>query len=321
MAVTLRIRHGFENGKQLKSWALVSMQSKEDAQVIIDTYALDDAVKSSKLETIQKQFFEDKALHKPGLVQSLDALTVRPVDENQAALSTGSLGRILRLHMEARAAKSWDHLSSAAEHKAEHTVTGEIAIALVLPLCDLLCKDVQDVDADEWQRAAQVLAAISGVAPHRVSDECVVRGQRNFLSVWNTPRNALGVAIAKSSDSFTSEDALTIACALSPRAVQWFARPIRPHELARGKVINPRFIHAGKYGPMSSVSTNLVLCQMIRLWNRIDELPDFVLRKLLAYCCRIASGTNPSIHLTDVNNVRTLQPESLQLLSMAVLVR
>jgi hypothetical protein len=66
-------------------------------------------------------------------------------------------------------------------------------VACASPLCEVLCKAVAEMDVAEWNRAAQVLAALSGVEPARVGGECFKPDQCNICKVWMAPDSALGV--------------------------------------------------------------------------------------------------------------------------------
>lgn len=69
-----------------------------------------------------------------------------------------------------------------------------IAVACASPLCDVLCKNVSEVNVTEWHRAAQVLTALSGADPAHIGAECVKPDQCNYFAVWTAPDNALGVS-------------------------------------------------------------------------------------------------------------------------------
>jgi hypothetical protein len=101
----------------------------------------------------------------------------------QATQSTGAMGDVMRKHVTARAAAVRESLSFV-----------EIAVACASPLCEVLCKAVSDVDVAEWQRAAQVLAALGGVGPARVGGECWKPDQCNIFKVWMAPDSTLGVS-------------------------------------------------------------------------------------------------------------------------------
>ena len=88
-------------------------------------------------------------------------------------------------------------LQLEAEHADGGTVgsgaAAETAVACASPLCEVLCKAVAEMDVAEWNRAAQVLTALSGVEPARVGGECVKPDQCNICKVWMAPDSALGV--------------------------------------------------------------------------------------------------------------------------------
>ena len=60
-------------------------------------------------------------------------------------------------------------------------------MACASPLCEVLCKAVEEVNVAEYHRASQVLTALSGVDPARVGGECFKPDQCN---IWS----ALGVS-------------------------------------------------------------------------------------------------------------------------------
>ena len=65
--------------------------------------------------------------------------------------------------------------------------------ACASPLCEVLCKAVAEMDVAEWNRAAQVLTALSGVDPARVGGECAKPDQCHIYKAMDTPDSALGV--------------------------------------------------------------------------------------------------------------------------------
>ena len=69
----------------------------------------------------------------------------------------------------------------------------EIAVACASPLCEVLCKDVAEVDVEEWHRSSHVLVALTGVDPARVGGECWKPEQCNLPKLWLAPDSALGV--------------------------------------------------------------------------------------------------------------------------------
>ena len=93
----------------------------------------------------------------------------------------------------------------------------DVAAACASPLCEVLTKDAATVNAQEFQRAAQVLAMVASLAPGRVSGELMKpvcqlpssalaleagaelaadsgvlwQGQCNICSVWMSGNSAL----------------------------------------------------------------------------------------------------------------------------------
>jgi hypothetical protein len=108
-----------------------------------------------------------------------------------------------------------------ARRASTDVVAKDIAVACASPLCEVLCKDVSEVGAEESRRAAQVLTAISGIDPARVGGECHKPDQCNIFKVWTAPNSALGVVLAKEPSALTAEDALTVACAVGIMGIQW----------------------------------------------------------------------------------------------------
>jgi hypothetical protein len=85
----------------------------------------------------------------------------------------------------------------------------DIAVACALPLCEVLCMDVAEVSHKEYRRAAQVLTALSSVAPARVGGECNKKPHTsaevkcNIYSAWTARDSALGKTLAKEPAALT----------------------------------------------------------------------------------------------------------------------
>jgi hypothetical protein len=140
-------------------------------------------------------------------------MTDSPTLGESAAGREAAYAELLRLEA--------DTSATAAPHDVP-----EIAVACAPMLCAVLCKDVAEVSVEEYRRACQVLTALSGVDPVRVGGECTKLesacvAQCNIWTVWASAGSAVGVALAKDAASMTSDDALTLACAMAPVHVQW----------------------------------------------------------------------------------------------------
>ena len=79
LAVTLRVRREVKHGKQVVSWALVSFRTVEEADGALDAAA-------------------DLSRRYPGVV-------LKKLDESQVIQSTGSMGEVMRKHVQARLEK------------------------------------------------------------------------------------------------------------------------------------------------------------------------------------------------------------------------
>ena len=80
---------------------------------------------------------------------------------------------------------------------------------------------VSEADVVEYQRAARVLTALSGVDPARVGGECAKVGQCNFASAFTASHTALAVVHAKDPATLTEEDVITVAGIMGAWAVQF----------------------------------------------------------------------------------------------------
>jgi hypothetical protein len=96
----------------------------------------------------------------------------------------------------------------------------DIAAVCASPLCAVLCD--ASVGVGEYQRAALLLAALSGVSGG-VGSACTEPERCNLWSAWSAldDSSALGAVLAKDPAALTAGDALTVACAVAPLPVQW----------------------------------------------------------------------------------------------------
>ena len=140
----------------------------------------------------------------------------RELDDRTSALVAG-----LRGAPEQRHAACTALLKLEAEHFASGGVDDEaiadIAVACASPLCEVLCKSVAEVSAEEYIRVAQVLTALCGVSPARVGGECTKQCWGYLMSL----DSALGVALSKEPETLTADDALIVAAAYGFQVVQW----------------------------------------------------------------------------------------------------
>jgi hypothetical protein len=251
LAATLRVRREVKNGKQVVSWALLSFGSAAEAQAAIDAAA-------------------DLRAQHVGLV-------LRAVDEAQVAQSAGAMGDVMRKHAQARA---------ATRHDADAVV--EIAVAMAVPLCEVLCRPASEVSVTEWRRAAQVLTAMSSLEPARVGGECTKPKQCNAWSVLTAPDSALGAVWAKQSAALTVEDALTVGLSCAAFGVQWSTcGGVDATMQAAGIDMMEffgMFLPAHQLGPVATPSDdrNLALCPLLeKLLIAPERLPEFALGGVL----------------------------------------
>lgn len=160
----------------------------------------------------------------------------------------------------------------------------EIAVACASPLCEVLCRDISEVSAEEWRRAVLVLTALSGVDPVRVGAECCKPDKPNMWSFMLAPDSALAVLLAKDPAALTLEDALLAGCAMAPIGVQ-FSSGIDSHTRAAG-ITTMEWMG----GCMPSAFL-LLTCTptddrnqalaplLLELLKAPEELPEFALRK------------------------------------------
>jgi hypothetical protein len=164
----------------------------------------------------------------------------------------------------------------------------EIAVACALPLCEVLCKAISEVDVAEYHRAAQVLTALSGVDPARVGGECWKPGQVNIFTAWMAPDSALGVLLAKDPASLSAEDAVTVALVWAPSVVQASTSDsidaiVRAAGIGTTEM-NGMFMPAAFMFIVQTPSDerNLILCPLlVDLLKAPEKLPDFALSGVL----------------------------------------
>jgi hypothetical protein len=136
---------------------------------------------------------------------------------DRAALRDSACTELRRLEAEHSARGSGKKMSAGPVGAGS---LADIAVACASPLCEVLSKPASEVDAEEYRRAALVLTALSGVDPVRVGGECLKPEQHNLWG-WAASGTALGAALAKEPAALTRDDALVVACANAPFAVQW----------------------------------------------------------------------------------------------------
>ena len=93
--------------------------------------------------------------------------------------------------------------ASAALHEQRHKVEVHVAASCVAPLIDaVLCKDVSEVDAEEYQRACMVLTRLCWMG-QEVAVELCRNGQ--FSATWAASGNAPNAVAAKDPAELTRE--------------------------------------------------------------------------------------------------------------------
>ena len=93
--------------------------------------------------------------------------------------------------------------ASAALHEQRHKVEVHVAASCVAPLVDaVLCKDVSEVDAEEYQRACMVLTRLCWMG-QEVAVELTRNGR--FSATWAASGNAPNAVAAKDPAELTRE--------------------------------------------------------------------------------------------------------------------
>jgi hypothetical protein len=169
-----------------------------------------------------------------------------------------------------------------------NSLLAEIAVACALPLCEVLCKPVSEVGAQELRRATLVLVALVAIDPRRVGGECYKPNQFNICKAQLAPESALGVLLEKTPAALTLDDALTAGCIMGVFTVQWSeATGIGPGLQAAG-VTWEAFV--GVFAPAQymlntgtpSDDRNMVLCPLLlELLRAPEKLPEFALTGVL----------------------------------------
>ncbi len=212
---------------------------------------------------------------------------------------------LLALELEhSRAALASVSARGAAGSRAagEARARADVAVACVVPLCQVLCKPVADIGVAEWHRVCKVLTAIIMTDRARVGCEMLRPGQTNMIEFFSAPENALGVALAKEPSSLTVEDALTVAWAVSP----WYAIMTGPGGLDVvveaagltmdafiGALMPHHFLVGGLGGPTQSDDRNLALIPLyIDMLKTLEELPEFVLGAIIMAMVFCTQGRN-----------------------------
>ena len=96
--------------------------------------------------------------------------------------------------------------ASAALHEQRHKVEVHVAASCVAPLVDaVLCKDVSEVDAEEYQRACMVLTRLCWMG-QEVAVELTRNGR--FSATWAASGNAPNAVAAKDPAELTREVSL-----------------------------------------------------------------------------------------------------------------
>ena len=163
----------------------------------------------------------------------------------------------------------------------------EVAMACASPLCEVLCKPATEVGVAEYQRACQVLTALSGIDPARVGGECNRPDQCNIFKVWLTPDSVLGVVLAKEPAALTPEDALIVGCVNAPADIHiststgWDA-PMEAAGITTGEWMpNLASFFVMNVAVPDDARNMVLLPLLLELLKAPEKLPDFVLRETL----------------------------------------
>ena len=132
-------------------------------------------------------------------------------------LAYSELLRLEAAHHEGAEAAAAPLAAQSEDGRSEETLV-DIAAAVALPLCEVLAKDVEEVQVEEFQRTGRVLAALVGLDPVRVGSQTFKRGT-NIWTAITAPANAIAAVLAKQPASLTPDDAVTVACGLASFAV------------------------------------------------------------------------------------------------------
>jgi hypothetical protein len=91
-----------------------------------------------------------------------------------------------------------------------HAVDVHLALRCAEPLYSLLCRDIAEVDREEYVRVSLLCAALAHI-------DKVVAAQivRSWKAVWAAPNTALSAILAKTGAEITAEDVLLAACQVS----------------------------------------------------------------------------------------------------------
>ncbi len=164
----------------------------------------------------------------------------------------------------------------------------DIAVACASPLCEVLCKPVSEVGAQELRRASLVLVALVAIDTRRVGGECYKPNQFNIIKAQLAPESALGVLLGKRPAALTLDDALTAGFIMGVYTVQWSeATGMSPGLQAAGTTWEA---FMGEFAPAQymlntgtpSDDRNMVLCPLLlELLRAPEKLPEFALTGVL----------------------------------------
>ena len=250
-----------------------------------------------------------------GAAESLAARLGGAPAEREAALA-----ELLALELEHRGAALASVSARGAARSAANAaarVRVDIAVACVVPLCQLLRKPAAEVGVAEWHRACQVLTAIVTTDRGRVGCELIRPGQTNMYDFFSAPENALGVALAKEPSALTAEDALTIAWTVGPflsmmagpKGVDAALEACGLDTMAWvGEMMPHNFLVGGTGGPTPSDDRSLALMplflDMLKTW---EQLPDFGLQAVLMATVFGVQGRNAvAVQMVDHDAVALL---------------
>jgi hypothetical protein len=101
-------------------------------------------------------------------------------------------------------------LDGAVSHAGADRVRADTAVACVVPLCAVLCKDASEVGVEEYQRATTALLGLAPLDIDRVAAEVTIL-DKGHCAVATARGSVFGRVVGKSPAELTPEDALIYA--------------------------------------------------------------------------------------------------------------
>eukprot|EP01043_Picozoa_sp_COSAG02_P044547 COSAG02_NODE_3989_length_5943_cov_5.761636_7_plen_564_part_00 len=100
-----------------------------------------------------------------------------------------------------------------------HAFDVGVALKCAEPLWQLLCRDADEVDRDEYMRVGLLCAALAHVDPLRIGSEFFL----GWAPPWEAEGTVLSKILVKSGAKITSDDVLLVACQLACAPEAWQA--------------------------------------------------------------------------------------------------